>query len=174
MWWPLKGPLGSEVRRNGLGRLLFGLLGEEDGLDVGEDASLGDGDAGEELVQLLVVPDGELEVTGDDACLLVVAGSIAGQLEDLRSQVLHHGGQVDGRAGPHALRVVALPQKTVDAPHGELEPCAAGAGLCLPLHLASLATARHLAFELREIVEMIRVCWLRAECEGDETSSLLL
>ena len=35
---------------------LLGLLGEEDGLDVGEDAALGDGDAGQQLVQLLVIP----------------------------------------------------------------------------------------------------------------------
>ena len=38
---------------------LLGLLGEEDGLDVGQDTSLGDGDTGQKLVQLLVVTDGE-------------------------------------------------------------------------------------------------------------------
>ena len=32
--------------------LLLGLLGEEDGLDVGQDTSLGDGDTREQLVQL--------------------------------------------------------------------------------------------------------------------------
>ena len=36
--------------------LLLRLLGEEDGLDVGQDTSLGDGDTGEQFVQLLVVP----------------------------------------------------------------------------------------------------------------------
>mgnify|MGYP006919645496 CR=1 FL=1 len=36
---------------------LLGLLGEEDGLNVGQDTSLGDGDTGEQFVQLLVVPD---------------------------------------------------------------------------------------------------------------------
>ena len=40
---------------------LLGLLGEEDGLDVGEDAALGDGDPRQKLVQLLVVTDGQLE-----------------------------------------------------------------------------------------------------------------
>ena len=62
---------------------LLGLLGEEDSLDVGEDTALGNGDAGQELVQLLVVPDGQLEVTGDDPGLLVVTGSVASQLQDL-------------------------------------------------------------------------------------------
>ena len=124
---------------------LLGLLGEEDGLDVGEDAALGDGDAGEELVELLVVADGELEVTRDDAGLLVVASRVAGQLQHLGCQVLHDGGQVDGGTRTHPLGVVALPQETVDTTHGELEPRPAGPRLGLPLHLASLATTRHSA-----------------------------
>jgi hypothetical protein len=35
-------------------------------LDVGQDAALRDGDAGQQLVQLLVVADGQLEVPRDD------------------------------------------------------------------------------------------------------------
>ena len=57
--------------------LLLGLLGEKDGLDVGEDTTLGDGDTREKLVQLLVITDGELEMSGDDSGLLVVTGSVA-------------------------------------------------------------------------------------------------
>ena len=59
------------------------LLGQEHGLDVGQDASLGDGHPLEQLVQLLVVADGQLEVAGVDPLLLVVAGGVAGQLENL-------------------------------------------------------------------------------------------
>jgi len=73
-------------------------VGRGDGLtlmDVGQDTTLRDGDVAEELVQLLVVADGELEVTGDDAGLLVVAGGVAGQLEDFGGQVLKHGCEVD-------------------------------------------------------------------------------
>jgi len=62
------------------------LLGQENGLDVGKDAALGDGDAGEQLVQFLVVADGQLQVAGDDARLLVVAGSVSGQLKNLDSR----------------------------------------------------------------------------------------
>ena len=54
-------------------------------------------------------PDGELEVPGDDARLLVVAHGVAAQLEDLGGQVLHHGGHADGGAGSHPLGVVVLP-----------------------------------------------------------------
>ena len=46
---------------------------------------------------------------GDDSGLLVVPSGVAGQLEDLGGEVLHDGGHVDGGAGAHALRVVALP-----------------------------------------------------------------
>jgi hypothetical protein len=42
-------------------------------MDVGEDTTLRDDDLAEEAVELLVVADGELKVTGDDAGLLVVA-----------------------------------------------------------------------------------------------------
>ena len=55
------------------------------------------------------LPDGELEVPGDDARLLVVPGGVPGELEDLRGEVLHHGGHVDGSAGAHPLGVVAFP-----------------------------------------------------------------
>ncbi|PNH08783.1 hypothetical protein TSOC_004632 [Tetrabaena socialis] len=43
--------------------------------------------------ELLVVADGKLDVARHDAVLLVVAGSVAGQLQHLGSQVLEHGGQ---------------------------------------------------------------------------------
>ena len=33
------------------------LLGKQDGLDVGQDTPLGDGDASEEFVQLLIIPE---------------------------------------------------------------------------------------------------------------------
>ena len=47
-----------------LSRRLLGslvrLLGQEHGLDVGEHPALGDGHSSEQLVQLLVIADGEL------------------------------------------------------------------------------------------------------------------
>jgi len=41
-------------------------------VDVGEDTSLRDDYTAEETVQLLIVSDSELQVTGDDTRLLVV------------------------------------------------------------------------------------------------------
>lgn len=67
-------------------------------MDVGEDTALCDCDVAEELVQFLVVADGQLEMTWDDTGLLVVAGGIASQFEDLGCQVLKNGCEVDGSA----------------------------------------------------------------------------
>ncbi|KAH9825890.1 histone-fold-containing protein [Teratosphaeria destructans] len=63
-------------------------------VDVGEDTTLGDGDVAQQLVQFLVVADGELQVTGDDTGLLVVTGSVASQFQDLSSQVFENGCEV--------------------------------------------------------------------------------
>lgn len=90
-------------------------------VDVGEDTALRDGDVTQKLVQLLIVPDGELKVAGDNTGLLVVASGVAGQLENLGRQVLENRCEVDGRAGTNALGVVALPQETVDTANGEGE-----------------------------------------------------
>ena len=90
-------------------------------VDVGQNTTLGDGDVAEKLVQLLIVADGELEVTGDDTGLLVVASGVASKLEDFGSQVLKDGSEVDGSAGTDTLSVVALAEETVDTANGECE-----------------------------------------------------
>lgn len=67
-------------------------------VNVGQDTALGNGDRPKQLVQLLVVADGELQVAGNDTRLLVVAGGVASQLEDFGRQILKHGSEVDGGA----------------------------------------------------------------------------
>ena len=67
-------------------------------MDVGENSTLGDGDASQQLVQLLIVADGELKLTGEGVRLLVVTGGVASQLEDLSGEVLHDG-QPERRLG---------------------------------------------------------------------------
>ena len=73
--------------------------------------SLSNGDTREQLIQLLGIPDGKLEMTGNDPGLLLVTGGVAGQLEDLSG---NDGGHVDGGTGSNTLNVVALPQQMVD------------------------------------------------------------
>ena len=49
----------------------------------------------QELVQLLIVADGELEMAGNDAGLLVVTGSIACKLENFGCKIFEDGCEVD-------------------------------------------------------------------------------
>ena len=53
--------VGGNESNLSLGRLL-GLLGQQDGLDVGEDSALGDGDSSQQFVQFFIVSDGELRI----------------------------------------------------------------------------------------------------------------
>jgi len=119
------------------------LLGEQHCLDVGQDATLGDGNSSQKLVQLLVVPDSKLEVPWNDARLLVVPGSVTSQLQDLGSQVLHDCCHVDWSTSTNSLRIVAFPEQSVDPAHWELKPCPTGARLGLSLNLATFSTSRH-------------------------------
>ena len=56
---------------------------------------------------------------GNDTGLLVVTGGVASQLENLGSEVLKDGGEVDGSTGTDTLSVVALAEQTVDTADGE-------------------------------------------------------
>lgn len=116
------------LRDLGLLGLGSGLDGQELGVDRGKDTSLRDGNSSDyrsrieatndqhdereaqarggkrtKLVQLLVVPDGQLQVSGNDTRLLVVPGGVTGQLEDLGREVLEDGGEVDGGSGSDSL-----------------------------------------------------------------------
>ena len=126
--------------------LLFRLLGEKDSLDVGKDTTLSDGDSREELVQFLVITDGELEMSWDDSGLLVVTGGVTSQLEDLSSEVLEDGSQVDRSTSPHSLSIVSFSEESVDSAHRELESGPAGTALCLSLRLTAFAASRHDSF----------------------------
>ncbi|XP_073502315.1 uncharacterized protein [Phyllobates terribilis] len=112
----------EERRSLALARLAaLGLLGQQHGLDVGQDASLGNGHPTQQPVELLVIAHRQLQVTGDDAGLLVVPGSIAGQFQDLSSQILQHSGQIDRSAGADSLGIIALAEKPVHTADWELE-----------------------------------------------------
>ena len=138
----LKGPSFVEVASKPLLGLV-GLLGEEYSLDVWQYTTLGNGHSREKLVQLLVITDGQLQVTGDDPGLLVVTGSIACQFKNFSGQVLHDSGQVHWGTGSNSLSIVSLAQVTVDTSHGELKTSTGRPGLALALGFASFTTSRH-------------------------------
>ena len=101
---------------------------EQDGMDVGEHTAGSDCDATEQLVELLIVADGELDVPRDDAALLVVAGGVASELEDLGGKVLEDGGEVHGGTSANSLGVAASTELTGDPANGELKSSAGTAG----------------------------------------------
>ena len=90
-------------------------------MDVGENTTLGNGDRAEELVELLVVADGELDVSGDDSGLLVVSGGVTGKLKDLSSEVLEDGSKVHRSTGSNTGGVLALLEESADSAHRELK-----------------------------------------------------
>lgn len=108
-------------------------------MDVGEDTTLCDGDVSQKLVQLLIVADGKLQMTRDDTGLLVVASSIASQLEDFCCQILENSGEVNGGTGTNTLSVVALSQQTVDTTDGE---CETGLGRAAETRVSSSPTQK--------------------------------
>ena len=82
------------------------LLADERLVDVGDDSAARNGGL-DQSVQLLVSPDGELEMPGGDSLHLQVLTGVAGQLEDLSSEVLQDGGAVDGSGGSNTARAEA-------------------------------------------------------------------
>ena len=52
-------------------------------MDVRKDTTRCDGDSSEQLVQLLIIADGELDVTRNDTLLLLVTGCVTSELKDL-------------------------------------------------------------------------------------------
>ena len=117
----------------------LGLLRQQDRVDVRQHAARGDGDAAEELVELLVVADGEDQVARGDALLLVVAARVAGELEDLSRHVLDDRGQVDRAARAVALGKAHEAQVLADAGHREGEAGLARLGGSLLLRRAATA-----------------------------------
>ena len=123
--------------------LLWGLLGEKSGVDVGEDATLGDGDLSNKLGELFIVSDGELKMSRDDSGLLVVSGGVSGQFENFSGEIFENGGEVDGRAGSDSFGVVALSEHSVDSTDWELESGSDRSGLCLCLRFGSFTFSGH-------------------------------
>jgi hypothetical protein len=81
--------------------LLVDLL-DERLVNVRNDTAMSDV-ALEEIVQLLVASDGEAQMTRRDAFHLEILGGVAGQLQDLCTQILEHRCEINGRVGSNAI-----------------------------------------------------------------------
>ena len=119
------------------------LLGKKHSLDVGKNAALSNSYARQQPVELFVVADSQLQVSGDDPRFLVVSGRVARQLEHFGSQIFHDSRQVDRSSGADPFSVVAFLQVSVDATDWELESCPRGTGFCLLASFATFSTPSH-------------------------------
>ena len=90
-------------------------------MNVWQDTTLRDCNVSQKLVQLLIIADGELEMTRDDTGLLVVTGGVTSEFEDFSSEVFEHGCKVNWGTSTDTLGVVALSQETVDTADRECE-----------------------------------------------------
>ena len=73
------------------------LLFEKEFVDVARDASLGNRNLTNKLVQLLIVLNGKLDVSGNNTGLLVLAGAVAGKLKQLSNEVFEDGAHENSR-----------------------------------------------------------------------------
>jgi hypothetical protein len=112
-------------------------------VNVWQNTTLCDCDVTQELVQLLIIADGELEMTGNDTGFLVVTSGIAGKFEDFSSEVLKDGCEVDWSTGTDTLSVVALAEQTVDTTDWECETGFRGSAEMTCQSATRLGGARH-------------------------------
>ena len=77
-------------------------------MDVGEDTTCGDSACSSELAELLIVADGELDMTRHNRLLFVLSAGITGQVEDLIREVLHDSSGEYAGADAHPACVATL------------------------------------------------------------------
>ena len=135
----------KQIAISNLFGLFLGLLGEKHIVDVRQNTSSSDGHVSEQLVQFLVISDGQLQVTWDDTGLLVVAGGVACEFQNLGAQVFQHGSEVHRGTTSNALGEPSLLQESVDTANRELQTslCRARGALALLLATASFSFSRH-------------------------------
>ena len=97
------------------------LSGEEEDINVGEDTAGSNGSVGHELVEFLVVSDGELDVSGHDSGLLVVLSGVASKFEHLSSEIFEDGSEINGSSSSDSLGVSSLLEESGDSSDGELK-----------------------------------------------------
>ncbi|KII60907.1 hypothetical protein RF11_13522 [Thelohanellus kitauei] len=69
---------------------------EESRLDVGQNTTLGNSNTIEKFVQLFVIADCQLNVSGNNTGLLVITGSISSQFKDFSRQIFKNGSHING------------------------------------------------------------------------------
>lgn len=123
--------------------LFRALLWEKDSVDVWKNTTGGNCHSSKELVKFFVVLDGEGKVTRNDTALLVVAGGVASKLENLGTEVLKNGCQVNWGTSTHTSGILSLTEVTSDTTDRKLETsfCRSGSGFLLTTASLTLSFA---------------------------------
>ena len=104
-----------------LGLLALALLWEEEWVNVWKHTRLNDGSANHELVEFLIVSDGQLDVSGHNSGLFVVLSSISSQFKNFSAQIFQYSGQIDRCTSTDAFTVIAISQQTVNTTNWKLK-----------------------------------------------------
>ena len=120
-WWLRSPGVVYRGRNLDLGSSLGGLLGEQDGVDVGQHSTRGNSDLAKQLAQLLVIAHCQLDVPWDNPGLLVVTGCIASKLQNLSREVLQHCCKIDWGTSSDSRGVLALLEVASNTSDRELQ-----------------------------------------------------
>lgn len=90
-------------------------------MNVRKDASRSNRDFSKKLVQLLVIANSKLNVSGDDTRFLVVACCVPCELQHFGSQVLQDGGKVHRSSGTNASCIFSVLKVPTNTPDGKLK-----------------------------------------------------
>ena len=90
-------------------------------MDGWENSTGGDGGVSHESVELLIVSDGELNVSWDNSALLVILSGVSCELEDLGGEVLKDGSEVDWSSSSDSLGVSSVLEESGDSSNWELK-----------------------------------------------------
>ena len=104
------------------------MLAKKESLNVGEDSTVGNGGLSDDLVELLVVADGKLDVAGQNSHLLGFHAGVAGKLNDLTTEVLEDSSGEDTSALADSIGVTSLLVHAVDAADWERDISSLGSG----------------------------------------------
>ena len=87
---------------------LIGRLFKENGLNIRQDASLGNGNIAKKFIQLLIVSDGKLNVARNDSFLFVVTGGVPSELQDFSSEVLEDSSKINWSSKSNSISIFSL------------------------------------------------------------------
>ena len=97
-------------------------------MDVWEDTTGGDGNIFHEFGKLLIVSDGELDVSWDNSWFLGIFGGVTGELKDLSGEVLKDGSKINWGTGSDSISVLSLLEESGNSSDWELESSSGSLG----------------------------------------------